>query len=114
MSPEPENADAEPLPTEILPTAKPVTSSEKVKVAVKAPVWVALGPVMARVGAVWSRLTVSVTGPVELEEASSSVTDRVSVPSPRPDKSIPLIVSLAVAIVPVSVTAVPPPELEML
>ena len=83
------------------------------KVAVKAPFCEALGPVIVSVGTVRSMLAVSVTGPVELVEASSSVTDRVSVPSLRPDTSIPETDWLAEEILPLPVTGAPPPELEM-
>ena len=43
------NPEATPLATVISPTAKPVTASEKVKVAVKAPVLVVGTPLMATV-----------------------------------------------------------------
>ena len=48
------NAEAVPLPTVMSPSTKPVTSSEKVNVAVNASVLVPGTPVIATVGAVLS------------------------------------------------------------
>ena len=48
------NDEAVPLPTVMSPTTKPVTASEKVKVAVNGPVLVAGTPVIVTVGAVVS------------------------------------------------------------
>ena len=69
----------------MLPKAKPVTLSEKVKVAVKAPVCVVLGPVIARVGAVTSASTenweAAVLPLLPASTATSAATSTVTEPS---------------------------------
>ena len=62
------------------------------------------------VGSVASLTTVSVAALPALPASSVRVTDRVNVPSPSPDRSRPVIWSVAVAMVPDPVTAVPPPD----
>ena len=73
------------MPTVMLPRANPVTLSEKVKVAVNAPVWVALGPVIAKVGAVTSAPTENWDAAVlplpAASVAASAATSTVTVPS---------------------------------
>ena len=55
---------------------------------------------------------VSVAGSPIFPERSVNVTDRVAVPTSKLLKSIPVIWSVAVAIVPLPVTVVAPPEVE--
>ena len=74
------------MPTVISPSENPVTLSEKVKVAVKAPVCVALGPLMISVGAVRSASTeywlAAVLPLLASSVATSAATSTVTVPVP--------------------------------
>ena len=64
-------------------------------------------------GLALSNILLAVIADAALPAVSVSVTDSVKSPSFKPDKLRLLMVSVAVLIVPVPVTAVPPPLLEM-
>ena len=79
---------AAPFPTEISFSSKPVTPSEKVNVAVKAPLCGSLASlVMVTVGAVASQSALSVTAVPSFCDGSVSLTDKVSSPSFKPERS---------------------------
>ena len=90
-------------------TPRALLSIVKVRVDTS-PAWIEAGAkALEKSGRLVSLAIVSVWAPLTFPAASVSVTDRVSVPSPRPDTSIPAIWSAAPPSVPLPATFVPPP-----
>ncbi len=88
--------------------SRPLTGSAKVAVIWNGSLWAVSGPLSTTAAPVTSLAIVSVTIAPALLPASVSRSDRVSVPSPRPDRSRPLSVRSAVAAVVLPMTGVPP------